>query len=141
MYSRILILRFPQTEVHKPIVANLVKDYGLLFTILNATILPRREGIMVMELMGPKKKFKDGVEYLKSQGVKVQNASQEVDRDTDRCTHCGACTAVCPTGALHVERPEMRVDFQKDKCSVCQLCIAACPARCMKVKAVNDGFF
>ena len=96
---------------------------------------------MVMELMGPKKKFKDGVEYLKSQGVKVQNASQEVDRDTDRCTHCGACTAVCPTGALHVERPEMRVDFQKDKCSVCQLCIAACPARCMKVKAVNDGFF
>lgn len=141
MYSRILILRFPQTEVHKPIVANLVKDFGLLFIILNATILPRREGIMVMELMGPKKKFKEGVEYLKSQGVQVQNASQEVDRDSDRCTHCGACTAVCPTGALYVKRPEMRVEFQKDKCSVCQLCVPACPARCMKVKAVNGSFF
>ncbi|MBW2238855.1 MAG: NIL domain-containing protein, partial [Deltaproteobacteria bacterium] len=36
MYSKILILRFPKTEVAKPIVCYLVKDYDLTFNILNA---------------------------------------------------------------------------------------------------------
>ena len=80
MYSKILVLRFPKTEVEKPIVCYLVKDYDLTFNILNAAVLPRKEGIMVLELSGTRKNFKEGVKYLKSQGVQVQNASQEVKR-------------------------------------------------------------
>ena len=115
MYSKILILRFPQTEVQKPIVCYLVKDYDLIFNILNAEILPRKEGVMVLELSGTRKNFKEGIKFLKSQGVQVQNASQEVKRDSSKCTQCGACTAVCPTGALHVVRPEMAVEFDETK--------------------------
>ncbi len=133
MYSKILILRFPPTHVQKPLVCNLARDFDLVFNILNATVLPRKEGVMVLELSGPKKKFKEGVKYLKSQGVDVQNASQEVERDDEICTHCGSCTAVCPTGALFIERPEMRIVFDQKKCSVCELCITACPPRAMKI--------
>ncbi|MBW1842280.1 MAG: 4Fe-4S binding protein, partial [Deltaproteobacteria bacterium] len=99
MYSKILILRFPITEVEKPVVCYLAKDYNLTFNILNATVLPRKEGIMVLELSGDKKNFKKGGQYLKNQGVKVQTAAQEIKRIKNRCTHCGACTAVCPTRA------------------------------------------
>lgn len=141
MYSKILILRFPKAEVQKPIVCNLVRDYDLLFNILNATVLPRKEGIMVLELSGAKKDFKAGVRYLKSQGVGVQNASQEVERDESVCTHCGACTAVCPTGALAVKRPEMTVEFNQQRCSVCELCVTACPPRAIKIKPVGQIFF
>ena len=141
VYSKILILRFPQTEVQKPIVCNLTKNFDLTFNILNATIFPRKEGLMVLELSGEKKNFKEGVNYLKSQGVHVQNASQEIKRDTHKCTHCGACTAVCPTGALVVERPEMRIEFHEKKCSVCELCVPACPTRAMEVRATNQAFF
>ncbi|MBV5268013.1 MAG: 4Fe-4S binding protein, partial [Burkholderiaceae bacterium] len=122
VYSKILILRFPKTEVRKPIVCYLVKDYDLIFNILNATILPRKEGVMVLELSGTRKNFKEGIKFLKSQGVQVQNASQEVKRDTNKCTQCGACTAVCPTGALYIVRPEMAVEFDETKCSVCEIC-------------------
>ena len=52
MYSKILILRFPKTEVQKPLVCNLALDYHLVFNILNAGILPRKEGYMVLELSG-----------------------------------------------------------------------------------------
>ena len=141
MFSKILILRFPKTEVSKPIVCYLVKDYDLTFNILNASVLPRKEGIMVLELTGSKKNFKEGVKYLKDRGVHVQNASQEVKRAKRKCTHCGACTAVCPTGALSIYRPEMSVDFNQKKCSVCELCVPACPTRAMEVRPTNKAFF
>ena len=141
MYSKILKLRFPVTEVQKPIVCHLARDFDLYFNILNAGILPRKEGFMVLELSGSRKNFKEGVTYLKEQGVDVQNASSEIKRDEEKCTRCGACTAVCPTGALSVTRPEMEVAFDQQKCSVCELCVTACPPRAMGVRPTNQLFF
>jgi len=141
VYAKILILRFPKTEVQKPIVCNLARQFDLVFNILNAGILPRKEGFMVLELSGVRKNFREGVQYLKSQGVDVQNASQEVKRDDEVCTHCGACTAVCPTDALSIKRPEMTVEFDQSKCSVCELCVRACPPKAMKVRPTNQIFF
>lgn len=141
MYSRILRLRFPATTAQKPIVCFLTRDYDLTFNILNAAVLPRKEGLMVMELSGSRKDFKEGVKYLKDQGIHVENASQEVTRDKKKCTHCGACTAVCPTGALSVQRPEMSVNFEQQKCSICELCVPACPTRAMEIHPTNQAFF
>ena len=141
MYSKILKLRFPVTEVQKPLVCKLAREFDLMFNILNAGILPRKEGFMVLEISGTRKNFKDGVKYLKNQGVDVQNASQEIKRNENKCTHCGSCTAVCPTGALSVKRPEMAVDFDQQKCSVCELCVTACPPRAMEVRPTNQLFF
>jgi len=141
VYSKILILKFSAKESQKPIVCYLTKKFDLIFNILNATILPRQEGLMVLELSGTRKNFKDGVRFLKEQGIKVQNASQEVKRLDKKCTHCGACTAVCPTGALTVKRPEMTVSFDQSKCSICELCVPACPPRAMEVRSLNNIFF
>ena len=141
MVSKILRLRFPKAVTTEPIVCYLTRDFDLVFNILNATVLPRKEGLLVMELSGSRKNFKDGVRYLKDRGIQVENASQEVKRDKNKCTHCGACTAVCPTGALAVERPEMSVLFSQDKCSVCELCVPACPTRAMEIHPTSQAFF
>lgn len=141
MYSRILVLRFPAKIVHKPIVCGLVRNFDLTFNILNATVLPRQEGVLVMELSGSRRNFKEGVKYLEENGVKVQKADQEVKRIRKKCTHCGACTAVCPTGALYIKRPEMTVCFDQKKCSVCELCVPACPTRAMQIQPVTYSFF
>jgi len=139
LYSKILVLRFSEDVAQKPVVYHLAKDFDLVFNILNATILPGKEGVMVMELSGSKKNFRDGVAFLKSNGIKVKNASREVKRVTARCTHCGACTAVCPTGALSIRRPEMEVVFDQDKCSICELCVSACPPRAMEVRPIRNA--
>ena len=65
-----LSLRFPKTIVNEPIAVNLVKKFDLSFNILKATIYPREEGFMVLELSGHRKNFQRGVRYLKSLGVK-----------------------------------------------------------------------
>ena len=141
MHSKILILRFDKTEVQKPVVCYLARDYDLIFNILNAAVLPRKEGIMVLEISGTRKNYREGVKYLKDQGVHVESASQEISRDKKKCTHCGACTAVCPTGALSVERPEMSVKFEHEKCSICELCVPACPTRAMEIRQISQTFF
>lgn len=133
MYSKIIVLRFPRDIVNQPIVYTLVKDFDLSFNILKATISPKKEGLLVMELSGHRKNFTRGLNYLKERGVSVKTIGQEVSRNDARCYHCGACTAVCPTGALHLSRPEMDVAFEPEKCSACELCVAACPVRAMEV--------
>jgi ferredoxin len=134
MYSKVLSLRFPREIVNEPVVVNLVKRFDLTFNILKATIYPRKEGFMVLELRGHRKDYQRGVRYLKSLGVKVESIGQDIKRDETACFQCGACTAVCPTGALYIKRPEMEVIFDKESCSACELCVVACPARAMEVR-------
>ncbi len=133
MYARMLVLRFPKEIVDKPIVTNLVRNYNLSFNILKAQIYPRKEGLMVMELRGNRKDYERGLQYLKDIGVIVESIAQGIRRDEEKCYQCGACTAVCPTGALHIKRPEMEVLFDSERCSACELCVKTCPARAMIV--------
>lgn len=138
MYSRMLVLHFGKAEVGKPIVCYLAVDYNLTFNILKATILPRKEGVMVLELSGNRKDFNRGVRYLKENGIHVTPVGQDISRNNTRCTHCGSCTAVCPTSALSVNRPEMSVVFNHKKCSVCGLCVPACPTRAMEISIPDN---
>lgn len=133
MYSKIISLRFPKGMVNEPVIVNLVKKFDLSFNILKATIYPRKEGLMVFELSGRRKDFKEGIRYLKSLGLKVENVGQSIKRNEDKCFQCGACTAVCPTGALYIKRPGMEVIFDSEKCSACELCVSACLAGAMEV--------
>lgn len=134
MYSKVLSLRFPKKLVNEPVVSNLVQKFDLSFNILKATIYPRKEGLLVLELRGQRKNFQKGLRYLKSLGVKVESIAQDIKRDEELCLHCGACTAVCPTGALYIKRPEMEVIFDHEKCSACEVCVIACPAHAMTVR-------
>jgi L-aspartate semialdehyde sulfurtransferase ferredoxin len=134
MYAKMLVLRFPKAIVDKPIITNLVRNFNLSFNILKAQIYPRKEGLMVLELRGNRKDYEKGVRYLQDIGVKVESIALGVGRNDDLCYQCGACTAVCPTGALHILRPEMLVLFDSERCSACELCVKACPARAMMVK-------
>ena len=133
MYKKMLRLRFPKSVADKPNVCNLVKKYDLTFNIFQATIYPRREGLMVLELSGHRKNFNQGVRYLKEMGIKVESIRNDVARDDEVCYQCGLCTSVCPTGALSISRPDMEVTFDPDKCSACEMCVAVCPPRAMKV--------
>ncbi|MCL5057922.1 MAG: 4Fe-4S binding protein [Actinobacteria bacterium] len=132
MSPKKIVLRFGPDITEKPIIYRLVKDYDLLINIVKANVNPQKEGTMVLEITGDH--IEGGMNYLRGIGVQVQALSQEIVRDEDRCTMCGACTAICPTGALFIERPAMEVNFDGDKCVVCQLCLKICPVRAMEVR-------
>ncbi len=139
MLKKGLVLRFSPEIVEKPIVYRLVKDYNLIFNILKATITPGREGIMIMELMGDKESLEGGLQFLREMGVEVQSLGQQVLKNEEVCIHCGACTAVCPTGALSVDRATFKVIFDPEKCTACGFCVSACVTKAMEVHIQSEA--
>ena len=131
--SKRIVLRFPKRLVERPIIYRLVKDYDLEFNILKASITPEQEGLLVLELKGNQQEYDKGIEFLIKAGVQIQSLSQDVTRNEERCTHCGACITVCPTGAFRLDPKNRMVIFENEKCIACGLCIPACPPRAMEV--------
>ncbi len=131
--SKRIVLRFPKRLVDRPIVYRLVKDYNLEFNILKALFTQEEEGLMVMEIKGDQKDYDKGIKYLTKSGVRIQSLSQDVTRNEERCTHCGACIAVCPSAAFELEPSTRQVNFYNEKCVACGLCIKACPPRAMEL--------
>jgi L-aspartate semialdehyde sulfurtransferase ferredoxin len=128
-----VVLHFPKRMVDEPILFRLIKDYNLEFNILKASITPEAEGLMVVELKGEPASYDQGIQYLINCGVKIQSLSQDVTRNEERCTSCGACVTVCPAGAFSYEPGTMVVRFHSQKCVACGLCIKACPPRAMEL--------
>jgi len=133
MISKRIVLHFPHRLVDQPIVCKLVKDYDLRFNILKAYVTPQEEGLMVLELTGEDANFDKGIEYLQSCGVRIQPLSQDVIRNETKCTDCGVCVPICPTGALLIDPLTRKVHFYDNKCIACELCVKICPTRAMEV--------
>ncbi len=131
--SKRIVLHFPRRLVDRPIVYKLIKDYDLEFNILKASVTPDEEGLLVMEVRGERDNYDDGIKYLTETGVRIQSLSQDVTRNEERCTHCGACITICPTGAFELEPSTRQVKFHNEKCLACELCIKACPPRAMEL--------
>ena len=133
MYSKKVVIRYVAENVDQPIICQLVKKHDLEFNILKAQILSRREGVIVVELTGSKENFDQGIRFLKEKGLKVEPVSKNVSQNMDKCVHCGACTAFCPTDALSMEKESMKVVFDPERCNGCEFCVLACPSRAMEV--------
>jgi len=133
MVSKRIVLHFPHRLGDQPIVYKLAKEYNLEFNILKAYITPQEEGLMVMELRGSEDQYNRGIVYLESCGVKIQPLSQDVIRNESKCTDCGVCVTICPTGALAVDLKSRKVHFYDDKCIACEACVKICPPRAMEV--------
>ncbi len=131
--TRIYLLNYPKEASNQPVICQIVQRYDVEFNILKADIRPQRDGIMILELKGAKEKVSEALQYLGNLGIKAERLAGKVHRDNKKCFQCGACTGICPVGALYIQRPEMEVVFDPEKCTACGLCVAGCPVRAMAV--------
>jgi L-aspartate semialdehyde sulfurtransferase ferredoxin len=128
-----VVLRFKKNTVDKPIVYRLAKDFDLAFNILRASVSPRAESMLVMEIEGKEEAFEKGLEYLRGCRIDIEPIEQDINRDEERCVHCGVCTSVCAPDALHIDRTTMKVEFDYELCVACELCVRVCPVKAMDV--------
>lgn len=128
-----LIMYFPPEKTDKPITYRLVKDYDLMFNILQAQIQPNKKGRLMAELEGTAENIEKGLLYLKEQGVQYRIFNKNIIWYEEKCVHCGACTAVCPSGALSMDKNEWQLMFDHSKCLICELCLKACPLNAIDV--------
>ena len=126
MVKKKMVLSFPPRLIQEPVTYHLIKDYDLQVNIMRATVKPRDRGRMVVELKGEQENLDRALAYMDEQGVQVDTMVQEMRYYPERCVHCTACTAVCPTGALSVEQQTRETLFDASHCIICEACIPTC---------------
>lgn len=135
MAQRRVVLHYPRTLIDEPVISHLIRDFDLTVNIMRANITPEQEGLMVVGVEGEQHNIDAGLKWVEDKGVRVQPLERDVVRDEDRCTHCGHCVVVCPTGALRIDDTDTQiVVFDADRCIACELCVPACPPRAMRVR-------
>jgi ferredoxin len=134
MYRKNVHLTFPPEISNNPVVCLLAQNYGVSFNILKAQITPGREGRMMLEITGSMDTCGRALDFLAENGVIVASAAQRISRDEESCTHCGMCTAMCPSGALRLDRGDWLLRFDPERCNVCGLCARVCPVKAMHVE-------
>jgi len=129
-----MILRFKRNTIDKPVVYGLVKNYNLVVNILRANISPKAESMMVVEIEGRESDFEKGMGYLRGLNIGTEPIEQDINRDEQKCVHCGICTSVCAPEALYIpDRSTMKVEFDYQRCVACELCVKVCPVKAMSV--------
>ena len=127
-------IKFPPESSKIPLTYHLIKDYDFMVNILRATISGEQEGRLLMEVEAEPDKLEQGLAFLKSHNVTIIPLNPQITVDQDRCIHCGACTAVCLSGALSLDRDNWQLVFDSEKCVMCGLCVSACPLRLIRAE-------
>jgi len=130
---------FPTNIITKPVTYHLVKDYNLMVNILNADVSLNKVGKLVADIEGEEEDIEAGLKFVKEVGAEYEIFSKSIIWNEESCVHCGACTAVCPSGALQLDKDDRRLTFDREKCLICELCVKACPLRVMSVKNGEHG--
>lgn len=125
--KRRIVLSFPAESVNEPVTYRLIKDHDVMVNILNADITHGKEGKLLVEISGEKKGVDSSMAYLESLEVDIAPAIKTIAFRQEECIHCGACSAVCFSGALVLHSLSRELEFHPEKCVACELCIKACP--------------
>lgn len=128
MATKKLLLNFPSSESENSILYHMVKDFNLRINIFRAKITPEEEGFMVLEVSGEEEKIAESIQFIQRFNVGVNSSGRGLQRDEERCVHCGNCLSHCPTDALYVKDPGKReIGFNEKLCLECLSCVKNCP--------------
>jgi ferredoxin len=125
------LLTYPPGAVGKPITYSLVRQFDLWINILHAEIAADKAGRLIMDILGDASNVDRGLAFLEEEGIEYEILNGSALWDEDRCVHCGACTAVCPSHALTLDKNDWSLAFDREKCYLCRLCTRACPVGAM----------
>lgn len=128
-----ILFYYPANEIAKPITYHLIKDFDLEVNILHADISLNKVGKLILDIRGEEEKIDAALKYIGEQGIEHKLFAKSIIWQADNCVHCGACTAVCPSGALQMDKKDWTLAFDREKCLVCELCVKACPLKVMNV--------
>jgi dissimilatory sulfite reductase (desulfoviridin) alpha/beta subunit len=86
-------------------------------------------------------KFKIGITGCKNNCLKAEENDLGIKGglfpvwESEKCTYCGLCQAVCPAELIKVDKEKPSLSFKEDDCIYCGRCVKSCPSNAWQGKA------
>jgi len=126
-----LKIDFNEGNVQGSVTRILVSEFDFVPNILKAEIEGDGSGIMIVSINASQDRIKACIERLTSLGYIVSVMNFHIIHDDDRCWSCGACTSVCPTKTIYLDKDTYEFRAHPDTCIACGSCIDACAVKAL----------
>ncbi len=122
-----LLVNFSKKKGTAPIIAQAVKDTGVLINVERA-VIDSSEGEALIEV--PDDQCKLIRSTMTRLGATVRQLEHGIGVDESECVDCGACISICPREVFSFDT-EYKLVVAEDKCVLCGKCVPACPHRAL----------
>ncbi len=118
-----LLVNFSRGKGRGPIIAQVVRDTGVLINVERA-VIDSSEGEALIEV--PDDQCKLVRDTMTRLGAKVNILDHGINLNESECIDCGACISICPREVFSFD-PEWKLKMAEERCVLCGKCIDACP--------------
>lgn len=124
-----LLVTFSRGKGRKPIIAQVVRDTGVLINVERANI-DSSEGEALIDV--PDDQCQLVRDSMSGLGAKVRILEHGIIYNESECVDCGACISICPREVFSFDA-EWKLQYADEKCILCGKCIDACPHRALSL--------
>ena len=122
-----LLVNFSRGKGRKPIIAQVVRDTGVLINVERA-LIDSSEGEALIDV--PDDQCKLVRDTMISLGAKVHILEHGVSLDESECVDCGSCISICPREVFSFD-PDWKLSLDEKRCVLCGKCVDACPSHAL----------
>ena len=118
-----LLVNFSRGKGRKPIIAQVVRDTGVLINVERA-VIDSSEGEALIDV--PDDQCQLVRDSMTSLGARVRMLEHGISFNESECVDCGACISLFPNEVVSFT-PDWKLSLTEARCVLCGKCIDACP--------------
>lgn len=118
-----LLVNFSRGKGRKPIIAQVVRDTGVLINVERA-VIDSSEGEALIDV--PDDACHLVRDSMANLGATVRILEHGITFDESECVDCGACISICPREVFSFDK-DFRLHLEEERCILCNKCVDACP--------------
>lgn len=118
-----LLVNFSRGKGRKPIIAQVVRDTGVLINVERA-VIDSSEGEALIDV--PDDQCRLVSDTMINLGARVRILEHGVTLNESECVDCGACISICPREVFSFNA-DYKLQLVEERCVLCGKCLEACP--------------